>query len=336
MARTALTDACIGALRPRKIAYDIRDGKLGGFGVRVLPSGRKRFFVHSQHRGDRVWKILGDAATMSVDEARSSAVRTLAAIRRGEDPPRDPAETLFEAVAETVFERYRRLWKPGTLDVNRCYLKNQILPRFQGQTSRRHRPPGRPGLVRLAARDPGRRRPLNAGALRHLEGGGSHGSSARGLQPLPGHPTLPPQGTRALPVRRGDTPPVRETVGPRGNWASAAGRRHPAPPADGMPQERDPDAPLVRLPRGSPLPPRQQDWAPHRLAVAARPEHSRRAGPDRTVGVPGAARQRAEEQGLARRVSGTRFVPKPGCAACASTISVTPMPASLCGRARPC
>ena len=70
---------------------------------------------------------------MSVDEARSSAVRTLAAIRRGEDPPRDPAETLFEAVAETVFERYRRLWKPGTLDVNRCYLKNQILPRFQGR-----------------------------------------------------------------------------------------------------------------------------------------------------------------------------------------------------------
>ena len=133
MARTALTDARIGALRPRKIAYDIRDGKLGGFGVRVLPSGRKRFFVHSQHRRERVWKILGDAATMSVDEARSSAVRTLAAIRRGEDPPRDPAETLFEAVAETVFERYRRLWKPGTLDVNRCYLKNQILPRFQGR-----------------------------------------------------------------------------------------------------------------------------------------------------------------------------------------------------------
>ena len=133
MARTALTDARIGALRPRKIAYDIRDGKLGGFGVRVLPSGRKRFFVHSQHRGDRVWKIVGDAAAMDVGEARSCAVRTLAAIRRGEDPPRDPGETLFEAVAETVFERYRRLWKPGTLDVNRCYLKNQILPRFQGR-----------------------------------------------------------------------------------------------------------------------------------------------------------------------------------------------------------
>ena len=86
MARTALTDARIGALRPRKIAYDIRDGKLGGFGVRVLPSGRKRFFIHCQHRGDRVWKIVGVAEDMTVGEARSSAVRTLAAIRCGEDP----------------------------------------------------------------------------------------------------------------------------------------------------------------------------------------------------------------------------------------------------------
>ena len=133
MPKTILTDAGVDALQPRKTAYDIRDGELKGFGVRVLPSGRKRFFVHSQHRGERVWKTVGVAEDMTAGEARSRAVRTLAAIRRGEDPPLDPAETLFEAVAETVFERYRRLWKPGTLDVNRSYLKNQILPRFRGR-----------------------------------------------------------------------------------------------------------------------------------------------------------------------------------------------------------
>ena len=133
MPKVILTDARVKTLRPRRTAYDIRDGKLKGFGVRVLPLGRKRFFVHCQHRGDRVWKIVGVAEDMTVGEARSRAVRTLAAIRCGEDPPHDPAETLFEAVAETVFERYRRLWKPRTLDVNRCYLKNQILPRFHGR-----------------------------------------------------------------------------------------------------------------------------------------------------------------------------------------------------------
>ena len=83
-------------------------------------------FIHYQHQGERVWRTVDDAATTDVGEARSCSIRALAAIR-----PRDPAETLFEAVAETVFERHRRLWRPGTLDVNRCYLKNQILPRFR-------------------------------------------------------------------------------------------------------------------------------------------------------------------------------------------------------------
>ena len=133
MATTALTDARVRALRPRKTARDVRDAKLGGFGVRVLPSGRKRFFVHCQRCGERVWKIVGDAAGMSVNEARSCAREALAAIRRGEDTPRDPAETRFEIVAESVFHSHRRVWKPATLRVNRSYLKNQILPHFAGR-----------------------------------------------------------------------------------------------------------------------------------------------------------------------------------------------------------
>ncbi len=130
MPRTNLTDARIAALNPRKTARDIRDGKLKGFGVRVLPSGRKRFFVHCQYDGERVWKIIGDAAGMSVAEARSRAAQMLAAIRRGEPAPALPEETLFETVAQTAFDRHRRLWKAGTLTVNRNYLRNQILPHF--------------------------------------------------------------------------------------------------------------------------------------------------------------------------------------------------------------
>ena len=133
MPRTNLTDARVTALKPRKTAYDVRDKKLNAFGVRVLPSGRKRFFVHSQHRGRRVWKILGDAGAVSVAEARSRATESLAAIRRGEPAPALPDETLFEAVAGTVFERYQRLWKPSTLAVNRGYLRKQILPHFAGR-----------------------------------------------------------------------------------------------------------------------------------------------------------------------------------------------------------
>ena len=73
MPKATLTEARVGALRSRKTTHDIRDGELKGFGVHVLPSGRKRFFVHCQRQGERVWKIVGDAETMSVSDARSCA-----------------------------------------------------------------------------------------------------------------------------------------------------------------------------------------------------------------------------------------------------------------------
>ena len=133
MPKITLTAARVEALKPRKTARDIRDAKLRGFGVRVLPAGRKRFFVHCQHRGERIWKIVGDAGTMSIGQARALATDMLAAIRRGEEAPRCPDETLFEAVAAKVFRRRERIWKPGTLAVNRSYLRNQLLPHFAGR-----------------------------------------------------------------------------------------------------------------------------------------------------------------------------------------------------------
>ena len=133
MPRIALTPARVEALKPRKTSRDIRDAKLRGFGVRVLPGGSKRFFVQCQHRGERVWKIVGDAGTMSIGEARSLATEMLAAIRRGEEAPRRPDETLFEAVAGVAFERHARLWKAGTLSVNKTYLRNQLFPYFAGR-----------------------------------------------------------------------------------------------------------------------------------------------------------------------------------------------------------
>ncbi|MDE0409050.1 MAG: tyrosine-type recombinase/integrase [Alphaproteobacteria bacterium] len=133
MPGTILTDARVSALKPRKTIREVRDGKLRGFGVRVSPSGRKRFFVQCQHGGERIWKIVGDAGTMSTNEARASAAAMLTAIRRGEEAPASCDEILFEAVAETVFRRHERVWKPGTLKVNRGYLRKQLLPHFAGR-----------------------------------------------------------------------------------------------------------------------------------------------------------------------------------------------------------
>ena len=44
--------------------------------------------------------------------------------------PATAGSTRFDMVAEEVFRRYGRHWKPRTLAVNRSYLRNQILPWF--------------------------------------------------------------------------------------------------------------------------------------------------------------------------------------------------------------
>ena len=57
----------------------------------------------------------------------------LAAIRRGGEPFASAENVVFENVADEVFHRYALRWKAGTLRVNRCYLRNQILPHFAGR-----------------------------------------------------------------------------------------------------------------------------------------------------------------------------------------------------------
>ena len=124
----------IDRLKPRRATYDIRDTDLKGFGIRVLPSGRKSYFLHTQHEGRRRWTTIGDADAMAETEARSQARSVLAGVRKGqEDGPVQPAAVAFEAVADEVFAHCRRRWKPRTLAVNLNYYENNILPWFKGR-----------------------------------------------------------------------------------------------------------------------------------------------------------------------------------------------------------
>ena len=134
MSAQPLTQARVDYLEPSKTVHTLRDGALKGFGVRVLPSGRKRFFIHTQINGQRIWKIVGDADTLPLHEARRRASALRAAIRRSGDASCAGSEKArFETVAEEVFRGYGRHWKPLTLKVNRGYLRNQILPWFRGR-----------------------------------------------------------------------------------------------------------------------------------------------------------------------------------------------------------
>ena len=59
----------VDRLKPRRATYDIRDTDLKGFASRVLPSGRKSYFLQTQYEGRRRWTRIGDAAAMAETEA---------------------------------------------------------------------------------------------------------------------------------------------------------------------------------------------------------------------------------------------------------------------------
>ena len=52
---------------------------------------------------------------------------------RSEAPPTGEAKASFDSVAEEVFRRYGRTWKPRTFAVNQVYLRKQIMPSFRGR-----------------------------------------------------------------------------------------------------------------------------------------------------------------------------------------------------------
>ena len=254
MAGTTLTDARVRALMPRKTARDVRDGKLKGFGIRVLPSGRKRFFVHCQYDGERVWKIVGDAAETGVDEARARARGMLAAIKRGEGTS-GAVETLFEDFAETVFLQYERLWKRTTLAVNRRYLKSQILPHFAGRPVAeidRREVHDWFAALRTTPVAADRSMPVLSVIMREAE---AMGLRPEGSNPCRGIRRYRRKGRERFlsddEIRR-----LSARLSAHAERFPPADRGNPPPAADRVPERRGARPPMVRLPRGTPVPAR--------------------------------------------------------------------------------
>ena len=79
---------------------DIRwDDLMPGFGVRVLPSGRKTFVLSFRHQARKRLMTIGAYGTLTIDQARNRARAHQVAVIDGHDPL---AERLRVAQGETV------------------------------------------------------------------------------------------------------------------------------------------------------------------------------------------------------------------------------------------
>ena len=81
-----LTKRIVDAAEAQPVEYFVWDSEIPGFGMRVLPSGRKGYVV--QYRaGRRSRRIsLGPSTVLTCEQARSRAMAIISAARGGEDP----------------------------------------------------------------------------------------------------------------------------------------------------------------------------------------------------------------------------------------------------------
>lgn len=100
-------DALIATSRP----VFLWDDALIGFGVKALPSGRKRYIVKYRTAGGgrsapQRWLQLGSHGQLTADQARAMAQQALAAIARGEDPQADKLGKRAAAKLSDVWLRF--------------------------------------------------------------------------------------------------------------------------------------------------------------------------------------------------------------------------------------
>ena len=118
---------------PNKSFVDYHDTKTKGLLVKVLASGRKTFFVRYENSAGAIrQRKLGNAAILTLHEARELATHVLAQINLGQDPflhaPINPVPT-FEAFAKNEYLPYVKTYKKSwNMDESR--LRNHLFPRF--------------------------------------------------------------------------------------------------------------------------------------------------------------------------------------------------------------
>lgn len=83
--------------------YVLWDDLVRGFGVRITPTGQKTFVLSYRAGGRKRLMKLGRFGPLTVDQARSAALRTLGEVTQGSDPLRQRAEQRrADAAAVTV------------------------------------------------------------------------------------------------------------------------------------------------------------------------------------------------------------------------------------------
>ncbi|WP_068080586.1 tyrosine-type recombinase/integrase [Polycladidibacter stylochi] len=110
---TKLSKRTIDTLEIKSSDYFVWDETLPGFGIRIMPSGRKSFLIQYRDDSRRTRrKAIGRYGTITVDEAKREARELLAAVTRGENPAEEDKRQKASPTVAAVCERFLKEYVP--------------------------------------------------------------------------------------------------------------------------------------------------------------------------------------------------------------------------------
>lgn len=128
-----LTKRAVEAAKPAERDVFLWDDAMPGFGLRVLPSGKRGYLIQYRAKGRTRRLALGLHGTLTPEQARRLAAEQLACVRRGEDPSADRAAARHAATVAEFSERYLAQHadvkkKPRSVEGDRALLRLHVLP----------------------------------------------------------------------------------------------------------------------------------------------------------------------------------------------------------------
>jgi integrase len=128
-----LTEVYVSRVKPERIAFNSWDTKQTGLVLRVQPSGHRSWRVFYRANGRARWYHIGNAASISLDDARRIAARVALAVAEGEDPEAErkaerSSGTFAELAARHVEQHAKKKNKSWT-QADRL-VRRHLLPRW--------------------------------------------------------------------------------------------------------------------------------------------------------------------------------------------------------------
>jgi integrase len=125
-----LTKCSVEGLQPKAADYLVFDSELAGFGVRVMPSGRKSYLVQYRSGGRTRRFSLGQHGALTAEEARKEAMKRLGEVAKGGNPSEEASRKRRAPTVAALCDQFAAEYMPQHCKPRTAFDYQRVIDRF--------------------------------------------------------------------------------------------------------------------------------------------------------------------------------------------------------------